>query len=117
VKFTGSIFSVPRYFVSIATILVVASSAAAQNQSAAPAIRVAVTSIPPFVMQKNGSLTGFSVDLWNAISARMKLTTDYQMVPDPASIIEMMRSKKADVVAAPVVITSARDEDFDFSLP
>ena len=62
-------------------ILLLASSAAAQNQSAASVLKVAVVTIPP-VMQQNGSLTGFSVDLWNAVGTRLKLTTDYQVAPD-----------------------------------
>ena len=69
-------------------------------------------------MQQNGSLlTGFSIDLWNAIAARMNVKTNYETMPDAASILEAMRSKRAEVVAAPVVITAARDEEFDFSLP
>jgi polar amino acid transport system substrate-binding protein len=44
------------------------------------------------------------------------LKTNYKM-PDAASILGATRSKRAEVVAAPVVMTAARDEEFDFSLP
>ncbi|MGO9266551.1 MAG: transporter substrate-binding domain-containing protein [Candidatus Binataceae bacterium] len=71
---------------------------------------------PPSVMQQNGSLTGFSVDLWSAIAARLKLKTSYQIMPDLSHLEEAMRSKSADLTLS-LFITSARDEDFDFSIP
>ena len=55
------------------------------SPSAAPApgesqeVRVVVAVVPPFVMQQNGNLTGFSIDLWNAIAARLKIKTNYQL--------------------------------------
>ena len=80
-------------------------------------LRVAVTVIPPFIMDQDGSLTGFSIDLWNAIAVRLKLKTSYVMEPDVSALEQAMRSKTADLTVAPVFITSARDEVFDFSYP
>ncbi|MGO9685175.1 MAG: transporter substrate-binding domain-containing protein [Beijerinckiaceae bacterium] len=71
---------------------------------------------PPSVMEQNGTLTGFSVDLWNAIAARLKVKTNYQIVPDVSHLEGAMRSKNADLTVG-LIITSARDEDFDFSIP
>lgn len=99
----------------VSLLLILVSSAAAQGRPSE--VRVAVTPVPPFVMQHDGSLTGFSIDLWNAIAARMNTKTDYQLIPDVATLIEVMRTKKADIVASPVVITAARDQEFDFSFP
>jgi polar amino acid transport system substrate-binding protein len=76
---------------------------------------VAAMILPPSVMEQNGSLTGFNVDPWNAIAARLKLKTSYQIVPDVAALEEAIRSKKADLTLG-VFITSARDEVFDFSI-
>ena len=67
----------------------VAASAYAQTASpptvAAPAeppeLRVAAFIAPPSVMEQNGSLTGFSIDLWNAIATRLKVKTSYQIGP------------------------------------
>jgi len=80
-------------------------------------LRAATVVIPPFVMEQNGSLTGFSIELWNAIAARMKVKTSYQIMPDVSALDEAMRSKRADLTVAPVFITSARVEAFDFSYP
>jgi polar amino acid transport system substrate-binding protein len=82
----------------------------------APEIRVAVTIFPPMVMEQNGSLTGFSIDLWNAIATRLKVKTSYQLSPDGRAVEETLRSKNADLTPS-ATITSARDEVFDFSYP
>ncbi|MGO9606713.1 MAG: transporter substrate-binding domain-containing protein [Candidatus Binataceae bacterium] len=102
---------------ALALVFIVSSSAAAQDRSNPTELKVAVAVGPPFVMQQNGSLTGFSIDLWNAVAARMNVKTNYETMPDAASILEAMRSKRVEVVVAPVIITAARDEEFDFSLP
>ncbi len=94
-----------------------ASSAAASPQGESPELRVAAVVLPPFVMQQNGALTGFSIELWNAIAAWLKLKTNFQMMPDSRALEAVMRSKSADICVSPVFITSSRDEIFDFSLP
>jgi polar amino acid transport system substrate-binding protein len=82
----------------------------------APEVRVAVVVLPPLVMEQNGSLTGFSIELWNAIAKRLKVETSYQIMPDGNALEEARRSKSADLTPT-VFITSARDAAFDFSYP
>jgi polar amino acid transport system substrate-binding protein len=94
-----------------------ASSSAALARGETSEVRVAAIIAPPnVIMEKNGTLTGFSVDLWNAIAARLKLQTSYQIMPDVGALDEAMRSKRVDL-AIGLFITSARDEVFDFSFP
>lgn len=81
------------------------------------AVRVAVVKVPPFVMEQNGELTGFSIDLWNSIAAQMKVRTSFEVLAGAGAVEEAMRYNKVDVSAAPVVATAARDRIFDFSLP
>src|SRR5271170_3238847 len=111
----------------LAVAMIVAGLAAhAYGQTAAPPVasapaeppelRVAAIIVPPNVMEQNGTLTGFSVDLWNAIAARLKVKTSYQIVPDVSHLEEALRSKNTDLIIG-LFITSARDEDFDFSIP
>src|SRR5208282_6799046 len=92
-----------------------AGSSAASAPGETPELRVAAFVAPPSVMEQNGTLTGFSVDLWNAIAARLKLKTSYQVMPDVSHLEEAMRSKSADLTLS-LFITSAR-EVFDFSIP
>ncbi|HUA35224.1 MAG TPA: transporter substrate-binding domain-containing protein [Candidatus Binataceae bacterium] len=93
-----------------------AGSPAASPQSETAEIRVAAIIAPPIVMEQNGHLTGFAVDLWNAVAARLKLKTSYQIMPDITSMEEALRSKSVDLILG-VFITSTRDEVFDFSIP
>ena len=108
----------------VAVLCVVAAPAYSQTmspsptsaQGATPELRVAAIIAPPSVMEQNGTLIGFSVDLWNAIAARLKVKTSYQIEPDVSHLEEALRSKTADLVIA-AYITLARDEVFDFSIP
>jgi polar amino acid transport system substrate-binding protein len=92
------------------------ASPAASAQGETPELRVAAIIAPPIAMEQNGSLTGFSVDLWNAIAARLKVKTSYQIMPDVSHLEDALRSKSVDLILG-VFITSARDEVFDFSIP
>ncbi len=92
------------------------SSSAASAQGEIPEVRAAVLIAPPFVMQQNGSLTGFSIDLWNAVATQLKVRTSYKIMPDVSAVMEAMQSKSADLTPA-IIITSGRDEVFDFSYP
>jgi len=91
-------------------------SLGASAQREVPELRVAVFIAPPMVMEQNGSLTGFSIDLWNAIATRLKVETSYQIMSDGRVMEEALRSKSADLTPA-ATISSARNEAFDFSYP
>jgi polar amino acid transport system substrate-binding protein len=109
----------------LALVFIVSSSIYSQTAGSSPAapqgqareLRAAAIVGPPFVMEQDGSLTGFSIELWNAIAARLKLKSSCQIMPDGKALEDAMRSKRADIVVSPVMITSARDEIFDFSHP
>jgi len=92
------------------------SFSAASVSGVVPDICVAVVTAPPFIIEQNRSLTGFSIDLWNAIATQQKMKTSYQIMPDTSSVEGALRSKRADLTF-PAAITSARDEVFDFSFP
>src|SRR5260370_21612746 len=81
---------------------VLGSSALAQKE--APAIRVAVTIVPPVVFEDGGSLTGFDIELWNAIAVRLKKKTDYVIVPGVNDLFDALRSTKVDLTI-PTLIT------------
>jgi polar amino acid transport system substrate-binding protein len=117
-RISRSLVSVLQVFAAaLALLCVLPPSAVAQKSSIPTELNVAVGVVPPFVMERNGSLTGFSIDLWNAIAARIGVKTNYQTCPDAASLLDAILSKRAEVIAAPVIITAARDEQLDFSLP
>jgi polar amino acid transport system substrate-binding protein len=80
-------------------------------------IRAVVASVPPFVMEEKGQLTGFSVDLWNEVAARLNLKTTYRVAPNVDAMGTALRNKEADVVVSAVFFTAERDREFDFPYP
>ena len=80
-------------------------------------LRVATRVVPPFVMKKDGALTGFSIDLGAALAEAVgvKLETDERAtLPD---LLDAVRLQKADLGLAAISITARREEEFDFSQP
>lgn len=86
-------------------------------QPASPPVRVATFALPPFVVEQQGSLTGFSIDLWKAIAAKMNVNSRYQMAHDVKDVFDDLRSGKADVAVSGLFYTTERDLEFDFSYP
>jgi len=89
----------------------------AQAQSGPQELRVATRVLPPMVIEQQGQLSGFSIDLWNKIAERLQVKTTYQIAPDVRALLEEIRSGKADAGISAVSITSAREREFDFSQP
>ncbi len=102
-----------RFFAGIAaaTLTLLASPA----WGAEAPLRAVAGVFPPFVMQEDGKLTGFSIDLWNAVAARMERPTTIALVPDTASAFDALRSGQADVVVTGHIYTPERDREFDFT--
>ncbi len=96
VKFTIRTIAL-ALFVILGSLVPLSAQAPAQ-QGEVTEIRVAVVITPPMVMEQNGSLTGFSIELWNAIATRLKVKTTYQIMPDGRALEEALRSKSADLI-------------------
>jgi polar amino acid transport system substrate-binding protein len=92
-------------------------AASAAAQTAPQEVRVGTRVLPPMVVQQGDALTGFSIDLWNAISDRLQLKTGYQTAPDVRALLDLVRTGKADVGISAISITAAREVEFDFSQP
>ena len=99
----------------LALTVMAVSSALAQHEG--PERHVATLVLPPFVLEQAGVLTGFSIELWNAIDARLQGRTSFQMASDVTALLEAVRSKKADVAVSGLFYTSERDKEFEFSYP
>jgi len=95
------------------------SHAAAASGAAESAARITVATriLPPMVVESGGKLTGFSIDLWNEIAARLGLQFEYKVNPDVRALLQSLRNNEAQVGIAAISITSARTEEFDFSQP
>ena len=68
----------------------------------------------PFVIQKNGRLTGYSIELWQWIVREARLPfdpdKDYKIVENVAQMLDEIREGRADAGVAAVSITSEREK-------
>jgi polar amino acid transport system substrate-binding protein len=106
---------ISRCVAVIGVTLALISHASAQDET--QTVNAVAGIVPPFVMQQDGKLTGFSIDLWNEIASRLKLTTNFQVTSDIDTFVEALRSKKVTVAVSGVYYTTERDREFDFSYP
>jgi polar amino acid transport system substrate-binding protein len=90
---------------------------AGAEDSQAKALRVAVKPIAPFVLKQGKDLTGFSIDLWNALAQSLKVDTAWVEVTTVGDQLQAVKSGKADVAIAAITITKERENDVDFTQP
>ena len=102
---------------ALAATLATPAFAEPKAQPAPRDIAVATRVLPPLVVEQKDTLTGFSIELWNAIAARLKLKTNYVPAPDVGALLEEVRSNKAEIGVAAISITAAREVEFEFSQP
>jgi len=119
---TGYHADTMRRFVLLLAIIVFAAISApiakAQSPSSAKSLRIQTRLIAPFVEKDNDKLTGFSIDLWEAVAHEAKLPNyTYSISTNVKDQLAAVESGKADVAIAATSITSERDARFDFSQP
>ncbi|MBD2326662.1 transporter substrate-binding domain-containing protein [Alkalinema sp. FACHB-956] len=88
-----------------------------EARSSAKVIKVATRVVPPFVIEENKRLTGFSIDLWRSIANEMGVQTTFVVQPDVNQLLQTVQSRQADLGIAAVSITSDRYKSLDFSQP
>ena len=106
-----------RLGASALLLAIFASPVLAQDTAPAREIRVAAMTAPPFVIEENGALTGFGIELWNAITDQMQVRTDYQIVPNAPAVENALVNHQVDAAVSPLVITLNRVKTLDCSVP
>lgn len=78
---------------------------------------VGVREVPPFVIrQADGSYTGLSIELWQAVADELGL--DYQYRPtNLAGLLDGLKTGELDIAVAALTVTANRERDLDFSHP
>ena len=99
----------------VLALLVCGSWSTAQAETAK--LLVATRIVPPMVVEKNGKLSGFSIELWNSIGKRLNRETEYVVLPDVSELLDAVGRGRADLAIAAISITSEREDKFDFSQP
>ena len=90
-------------------------SVSVKAQGVPATLRVETFSAPPLAMQQDGAWTGFSLDLWEQVAARLKTKSEYHAAPGVAEAFDALKSGKADILVSGFFITAERDRNFDFS--
>ena len=88
-----------------------------QAQNAASEFRVATVLAPPFVLKAGDQLTGFSIDIWEAVAARLNVKSSYRIAGDKNSGIELVQSNKADIGVSGTYYSTELDKVIDFTYP
>src|SRR5215218_3116847 len=85
-------------------------------QTASQELRVVTRVLQPMVIDQQGQLSGFSIELWNTISERLNAKTTYQTAPNVAALLEEIRLGRADAGVSAISITSSRRVPFPSDL-
>lgn len=81
-------------------------------------VRVVTKPLEPFVIENSdGSLSGFSIDLWEEIARRLNLQFEWVEVQSVADQLQAVQDGKADVAIAGISMTPQRESAIDFSHP
>ena len=101
-----------RLTLTLILIAIFGSAAMAQD------IRVATVERPPFVMtEESGALTGFSIDLWEALAEDINRGYEMDVHPDFTTMLGHVEAGTADAAIANISITAEREQVMDFSQP
>jgi polar amino acid transport system substrate-binding protein len=103
--------------VAASLVLLAVLALPAWAQEAKPTQRVATRVIPPFVVQDNGRLTGFSIELWRAVEDDLHLQSEFKTFPTVKDLLGAVQSRQAEAGIAAISITSERERTLDFSQP
>lgn len=113
----GSIIALLILGCALAAFLAPKSSVLARLPGPAGPLRVATMPLEPFVIEDGDQLSGFSVDLWEAVAKRLGVDYQWVEVETVEEILAAVRDGQADVGIAGISITPEREEIVDFTLP
>jgi len=102
-----------KHLIAALLILLAALTAPARAQD----LTVATVTRAPFSMVEGGRETGFSLDLWAEIAARLGRDYDIDRKDSFAQMLGAVQEGEADLAIANISITAAREEVMDFSHP
>jgi polar amino acid transport system substrate-binding protein len=105
----------------LALMCMLSGAALAQGDKPVPTgkkLVVATKLAPPFSYKgPDGSWIGVTIDLWSDIAHRLGMEYEFREYTDVASLLDAVTKGDADVGAAAITVTGAREEVMDFSHP
>jgi len=106
-----------RLTLVLVPVLVLGCPSLVRAQNAASEFRVATVIAPPFVLKAGNQLTGFSIDIWEAVAAKLNAKSSYTIVGDKISGMELVQSNKADIGVSGTYYSTELDKVIDFTYP
>jgi len=109
--------------VILLVVIYVLSGVASDAHAASPAqgdskvLRVVTKPIEPFVIRQGDQWVGFSIDLWDEIARRLKVSYEWVGVASVADQLQAVETGDADVAIAGISMTPQRDQMVDFTHP
>ena len=102
---------------AVTTLLFAACLASGEGDSvsAAETLRVGVAPVGVTLGITDGKPTGPSVDMWDDMTLRLGVTTEYIIKDSLAEGLEALRRGEADLFLGPVAMTREREAEFDFT--
>ena len=79
-------------------------------------LKVAVSGMPPFIMESNNEYSGFEVELWEMVAKEIRADFVYEKHTFQ-ELIPMINKKEADIAFASITVNEKREELVDFSHP
>jgi ABC-type amino acid transport substrate-binding protein len=103
----------------VASIVLPVPPAAAQaGQPGARELVVGTKEAPPFAIKDDkGEWSGVSIDLWRKIADQLKLSYRFVEASSITSLLEGVENGSFDVAVAAITVTSAREQQVDFTVP
>lgn len=80
-------------------------------------LRVVTKTLEPFVMLQGDRLSGFSIDLWDAVAKRIGVDYEWVIVQSVTEQLEAVERREADVAIAGISMTPEREARIDFTHP
>ena len=88
-------------------------------QTVAKELRIGVSGSPPFVMEKDGVLSGISIEIWKDVAERLEQPYKFVIQPNTNANINAVADNSIDLAIGPISITPTRlaNPKIDFTQP
>ena len=87
----------------------------AQGDDVPEKISVVTKEIEPFVFVDGNEVSGFSIDLWQALALELGLPYEFEIVTTVQEQLDAVEQNQADIAIAAISITAEREKSVDFS--
>ena len=97
----------------VLALLSIAPALWAQSQN----LTISSVNREPFAMTNDGQPTGFSIELWELLSADLGYNTTFVWADSFTDMLDSVKADEVDGAIANISITAAREKDLDFTQP